>query len=59
VLARCSRLGVPCVLFGGRVLAGDARRLSGDPSRARDDLVALGVQLAAFGGSPGVDRGLA
>jgi len=59
VLARCSRLGVPCVLFGGRVLAGDARPLSGDPSRARDDLVALGLQLAAFGGSPGVDRGLA
>lgn len=58
VVARCERLGVRCVLFGGRVLAGDARALSGDPARARDDLVALGLELAAFGGSPGLDRRL-
>jgi glycerate 2-kinase len=57
VLARCARLEVPCVLFGGRVLAGDARALSGDPARARDDLVALGSDLARLRGSPGVDRG--
>jgi glycerate kinase len=58
VLARCARLGVRCALFGGRVLAGDARPLSGDPARARDDLVALGLELALLGGSPGIDRGL-
>jgi len=46
VVARCERLGVRCVLFGGRVLAGDARALSGDPSRVREDLVALGEDLA-------------
>jgi glycerate 2-kinase len=59
VLARCRGLGVRCVLFGGRVLAGDAVPLSGDPARARDDLVALGARLAGVGGSPGVDRRLA
>jgi glycerate kinase len=59
VLARCKRLGVRCVLFGGRVLAGDAESLSGDPARARDDLVALGLKLAALGRSPGVDGRLA
>jgi glycerate 2-kinase len=57
VVARCARLRVPCVLFGGRVVAGDARPLSGDPARARDDLVALGSDLALLGGSPGLDRG--
>ena len=41
VVRRCERLGVRCVLFGGRVLAGDARALSGDPARAREDLEAL------------------
>jgi glycerate kinase len=49
VLRHCRNLGVPCVLFGGRVAANvavDARPLSGDPSRARDDLVALGEELA-------------
>jgi glycerate kinase len=59
VLARCAHLEVPCVLFGGRVLAGDALALSGDPARARDDLVALGSDLARLRGSPGVDRGFA
>ena len=59
VLARCTRLGVRCVLFGGRVLAGEAESLSGDPGRARDDLVALGLRLASLGRSPGVDGQLA
>ena len=46
VLARCRRLGVPCVLFGGRVVEGiEARALSGDPTRAREDLQALGLSL--------------
>jgi glycerate 2-kinase len=48
VLTRCNRLGVQCVLFGGRVEPGfAARRLSGDPARAREDLVALGRELAS------------
>jgi glycerate kinase len=53
VLSRCRRLGVRCVLFGGRVSEQVARRhlpvrsLSGDPGRAHDDLVALGEELAA------------
>jgi glycerate kinase len=42
----CEELGVRCVLFGGRVADGvEARTLSGDPARARDDLEALGVGL--------------
>src|SRR5262249_30101647 len=32
VLVHCRRLGVRCVLFGGRVLEGDACALSGDPA---------------------------
>jgi glycerate kinase len=59
VLARCERLGVRCVLFGGRVVAGEARALSGDPARARDDLAALGLELGRLGGRPGVDGRLA
>jgi glycerate kinase len=59
VLARCGRLGVRCVLFGGRVVAGEARALSGDPTRAREDLVALGLELGRLGGSPGIDGRLA
>ncbi|CAB4711961.1 MAG: glycerate kinase [Actinobacteria bacterium] len=51
VWRRCQTLGVPCVLFGGLVdLAGpdfDIRPLSGDPSHAVADLVALGEALAA------------
>jgi glycerate kinase len=46
----CREEGVRCVVFGGRVeveLAGaETVALSGDPSRARDDLVALGARLA-------------
>lgn len=50
VAARCSAAGVRCVVFGGRVLAplpdAETVPLSGDPSRAREDLVALGARLA-------------
>ena len=46
VVKRCDGLGVRCVLFGGRVLEGAAIALSGDPSRAREDLLALGERLA-------------
>lgn len=42
----CEELGVRCVLFGGRVADGvQARTLSGDPARARDDLEELGLGL--------------
>jgi glycerate 2-kinase len=42
----CRELGVPCVLFGGRVAHGvEARALSGDPLRAGPDLEALGLDL--------------
>jgi glycerate kinase len=47
-LRACEELGVPCVLFGGRVEHGvEARRLSGNPSRAKEDLeeLALGLSL--------------
>jgi glycerate 2-kinase len=43
----CREAGVRCVLFGGRVLAGEAVPLSGDPARAYDDLVTLGERLGA------------
>lgn len=45
VRAACERAGVRAVVFGGRVLSGDAVALSGDPERARDDLVTLGLRL--------------
>jgi glycerate 2-kinase len=44
IVRRCERLGVRCVLFGGRVEVSDTfgvRHLSGDPARAREDLEAL------------------
>jgi glycerate kinase len=42
----CQELGVRCVLFGGRVEDGiEARPLSGDPARAREDLEELGLGL--------------
>jgi glycerate kinase len=42
----CEELGVRCVLFGGRVEDGvEARSLSGDPARAREDLEELGLGL--------------
>jgi len=44
----CAELGVRCVLFGGRVEDGvEAIALSGDPSRAREDLERLGVRLGS------------
>ena len=47
VVRRCAALGVRCDLFGGVVRDGiDASALSGDPSRAAEDLEALGEQLA-------------
>ncbi|MGH3066022.1 MAG: glycerate kinase family protein [Gaiellaceae bacterium] len=50
VAVRCVVAGVRCVVFGGRVRAGIAGAetvaLSGDPSRAEDDLVELGRRLA-------------
>ena len=49
VAARCRAAGVRCVVFGGRVVeplrGAETVSLSGDPSRARDDLVALGARL--------------
>jgi glycerate 2-kinase len=42
----CEKLGVPCVLFGGRVEDGiEAVSLSGDPARAAQDLEELGLSL--------------
>ena len=53
VAERCARLGVRCVIFGGRVvdeLPGvETIPLSGDPSRAREDLQALGRRLGLLG----------
>lgn len=50
VARRCAAAGVRCVVFAGRVEAGvvgaEPRQLSGDPSRARPDLVELGARLA-------------
>jgi glycerate 2-kinase len=47
----CRELGVPCVLFGGRVEDGiAATALSGDPGRAREDLEQLGEKLGTAGG---------
>jgi glycerate 2-kinase len=49
VVRRCAAAGVPCVVFGGVVaepLAGaENLALSGDPARAREDLVGLGRRL--------------
>jgi glycerate 2-kinase len=49
VARRCVAADVRCVVFGGRVLepvAGtDTIALSGDPTRAREDLVELGLRL--------------
>jgi glycerate kinase len=50
VARRCREAGVRCVVFGGRVRAtvagAETVPLSGVPSRARDDLVALGRSLS-------------
>lgn len=49
VARRCREAGVPCVVFGGLVvepLAGvETIALSGDPARAAEDLVELGLRL--------------
>jgi glycerate 2-kinase len=49
VARRCRDAGVRCVVFGGRVVQPvpgvETVELSGDPSRARDDLVSLGRDL--------------
>lgn len=46
----CADAGVRCAVFGGRVLDRpdgiELYELSGDPARAREDLVALGTRLA-------------
>ena len=43
----CEELGVPCVLFGGRVEDGiEAVSLSGDPTRAAQDLEELALRLS-------------
>jgi glycerate 2-kinase len=53
VARRCREAGVRCVVFGGRVvepLAGvETIPLSGDPARARADLVDLGLRLGGLG----------
>lgn len=50
VARRCSKAGVRCVVFGGRVVEPlpdvETVALSGDPARAEADLVALGESLA-------------
>jgi len=56
IARRCAEAGVPCVVFGGLVtvpLRGvETVALSGDPSRAEQDLVELGRELGAgLGGS--------
>jgi glycerate 2-kinase len=53
VARRCSAAGIRCVVFGGRVVepvpGAEMVALSGEPSRARDDLVALGLRLGGVG----------
>ena len=50
VARRCRGADICCVVFGGRIvepLPGvETRELSGDPTRAHEDLVALGDELA-------------
>jgi glycerate 2-kinase len=51
VVAVCAAEGVRCAVAGGRVLdrteGVELHELSGDPARAREDLVSLGARLAA------------
>ncbi|HEX6664253.1 MAG TPA: glycerate kinase [Gaiellaceae bacterium] len=53
VARRCDVAGVRCVVFGGRVVqplpSVETLALSGDPARARADLVALGLGLGGVG----------
>lgn len=50
VLRLCAEQGVRCALFGGRVVdppdGVEVYELSGDPARAREDLVELGARLS-------------
>jgi len=48
VARRCAMAGMDCVVFGGRVLEGQAQALSGDPARAEQDLEELGERLGLF-----------
>ena len=54
VAAACRDAGVPCVVFGGRILhtleGVESIELSGDPARAADDLVELGRALGTRSG---------
>src|SRR5436853_218823 len=53
VTRRCRNAGVRCVVFGGRVAAPlpgvETVPLSGEPARARADLVELGLRLCGLG----------
>ncbi len=50
-LQACLEAGVRCAVFGGRIMerlqGAELHELSGDPARAREDLVALGKLLGA------------
>ncbi len=48
VARRCAEADIRCIVFGGRVLEGDAVTLSGDPARAEQDLVELGERLGVL-----------
>jgi glycerate kinase len=52
VARRCRAVGVRCIAFGGRVTEPidgvETIALSGDPARAREDLVELGLRLGAL-----------
>jgi glycerate kinase len=53
VARRCRNAGVRCVVFGGRVVeqvpAVETLTLSGNPARAHEDLVQLGLGLGRLG----------
>jgi glycerate kinase len=48
VARRCAEADIRCIVFGGRVLEGDAVALSCDPARAEQDLVELGERLGVL-----------
>jgi glycerate kinase len=53
VARRCREARIRCVVFGGRVVEPvpevETLALSGDPARAREDLVELGLRVGGFG----------
>jgi glycerate 2-kinase len=53
VVRRCREERIRCVVFGGRVVEPvpevETLALSGDPARAREDLVELGLRLGGLG----------